>query len=1186
MHRLGGAGDGITAQVDAVGHSLTVALRSVGEGLHRGNLRVLQRERHHGEPPRGLRDQIEHLTTSDGLVHGLALRHSNTSFPSFLGVGRKFPEATPDRSFEPCFIAQRIAVGNASRCINRQTLKWRHLIGVDPSQQNQAAPSEGVPLRNLFMIEANGPGIHEQDITRNRVVASTKFGSLFIDFNKPQIGTEDLVSGVHFLVQNLDSCHPGGSSQTFDHRISGLDFGFHPLFEHGYLGPHGPLPAQNSVPDRRRDNSAENDRQQEYSHQRAESWCGRYAHDIPIGIPREKSPSNADSSSMKLIFTTISMFLTLALTPLTAQEAVAPDRALVAQQRKVAFFGFEEAANFPTPLPAPFFRVLTSVTSRPGFPRFGSVGVDEAIAFSGDWSLGFEIDGASIAVAVPTARIPIYPQSEYEVRVRVRTSGLARAGASLVVRLHDLDGREIPGTKRESIPVRTNGEWTMLSVRPPTDIQSAADLTFELHLKQDQRPDLSGKVWFDEIEVWQLPRMSLTAQPVSGVTRLPERPTLNASLNDLATGALTAVLSVYDIDGILRAQRRQPISRGRTNLALTFDDLPVGWYRGRLSLFEGETLLAREDQAIAILPKSNVATLAYGAPHFGMSFSKSFEDRSESELQFASILQPDYVSVPVWQAGIPARLNSERSRGLDQFVDTLHASGIEPVFELSGLPSDLTLQDSKRIGGNDVLDLISRGDGSVLDLLSSWMAQYGDEVSRWRVAAPARLNERQIDSALAEIDRRARKFVAAPILELDLDVLKSRPELETPSDFETELVAIGTLNDGAIGSSHGTDFSGVLLIDAATVFQSDRMRATKVARDLVEAWSRGADYLELHAPWNRTIGSTFLKGLDASGYVFQTIASRLSARGPQIPVPLGRGLNAYLLKGDTQEPMIVAWAVDGAATMELSPEFGDVQITSIDGTRAPLLEAQGTRSIELGEAPIFLTGFDQKIARFRAEASMTPDFIEASTGVHECIFSLYNPWPEAIEVRLRPMGPASFRFQPLSRRVTIQPGQHEVVPFEFIFPRTQVGGELDLRLSAEIIGSREQTAQLLVPTSVRSSRMALESSWRLSHDLGGREDGLLVTVSAYNSGRSPLLLEAFCSAVGFAPKRKAMPEILPGETATRTFYYPGAQESLSGHEIVVGLSQLDFDGYLVRRLTIDEEASSMLVTEPVFDEMD
>ena len=60
-----------------------------------------------------------------------------------------------------------------------------------------------------------------------------------------------------------------------------------------------------------------------------------------------------------------------------------------------------------------------------------------------------------------------------------------------------------------------------------------------------------------------------------------------------------------------------------------------------------------------------------------------------------------------------------------------------------------------------------------------------------------------------------------------------------------------------------------------------------------------------------------LKGLDASGYVFHTIASRLSARGPQIPVPLGRGVHAYLLKGESEEPMIVA-TIMGSSDSPLS----------------------------------------------------------------------------------------------------------------------------------------------------------------------------------------------------------------------------------------------------------------------------
>ena len=465
------------------------------------------------------------------------------------------------------------------------------------------------------------------------------------------------------------------------------------------------------------------------------------------------------------------------------------------------------------------------------------------------------------------------------------------------------------------------------------------------------------------------------------------------------------------------------------------------------------------------------------------------------------------------------------------------------------------------------------------------MAEYGDEVSRWRLGSPDQVDSRQIESALVEIDERTRTFVAAPVLELDVDTLEARSRSGDHA-FETEFVPMRTLEESFTGPVRTGDVSGLLMVDSGDPLLNDRVRATRVARDLVEAWARGAEYLELADPWNRGHGDVRLEGLDASGYVFHTIASRLSARGPQIPVPLGRDLNAYLLKGEDQEPMIVAWAIEGAATMELAPDLGPLRITSIDGTTASLPEADGPRLIQLDDAPVFLTGFDRKIARFRAEASMSPEFIEASTGVHECTFTLHNPWPEAIEVRLRPLGPANFRFQPMSRKVTIQPGAHEPVAFEYTFPRTQVDGPLDLRLSAEIIGTREQTAELLVPSTVRSSRIELESSWRLSHDASGREDGVLVTLSAYNSGTDPLLLEAFCSAVGFAPKRKAMPEILPGETATRTFYYPGGQGTLPGRDIVVGLSELESDGYLVRRLAITEDVGSLLVTEPVADDID
>ncbi|MCH2184807.1 hypothetical protein MK280_02940, partial [Myxococcota bacterium] len=117
---------------------------------------------------------------------------------------------------------------------------------------------------------------------------------------------------------------------------------------------------------------------------------------------------------------------------------------MASQQRRVAVYGFEEAGEFPTLLPAPFFRVLTRETGRPGLPHFGRVEVDDEVALEGSWSLRFDVGGASIVVALPSAEIPIFPQSRYQVRAKVRTEALAHAGASIAVRLHDINGAEIP----------------------------------------------------------------------------------------------------------------------------------------------------------------------------------------------------------------------------------------------------------------------------------------------------------------------------------------------------------------------------------------------------------------------------------------------------------------------------------------------------------------------------------------------------------------------------------------------------------------------------------------------------------------------------------------------------------------------------------------------------------------------
>ena len=904
---------------------------------------------------------------------------------------------------------------------------------------------------------------------------------------------------------------------------------------------------------------------------------------IPIGIPSEDSPPNADSSYMNLCFLPILLIslLTSAVAPPPAdgafpQESLESSKVLASQKQKVEFFGFEEASSFHSPLPKPFFRIL-STNGRPGFPDFGDVHVEDSAAFSGAWSLKFTLDGAPIGVGISRARIPIFPQSLYEVRTRVRTSGLDKARAVLKVRLLDQDGHEIPGTLRSSEGVRTRGEWVPLSVQPPIEIEEAVDLVFELHVEQGSRPDISGEVWFDDIEVWQLPRMVLESVPSTGICRYPESPVLRAEIRDLTTGGLAAVLRTRDLDGAIVDERSIEISRGSTIVTESLEGLPIGWYLSELELLDDQVVVASMYQTVCLLPPKQSVREGYRSPFFGVAMPPGHSFDVLHDGLMIDALEPDYAVLPIWQADDPAELDTERSAFFNTIVDILHARQVEPVFELAGIPQDLQIKGMS-LDSDQICALLSSPEEASLHLLP-WMAEFGDEVSRWRIRNEVPSNAPEVLRTVENARVIASEFVAAPQIELH-PVSPEMWEVSPSSALEPVLMV------ESIGMD---DRTGITSSSSARIvhFASDhsglppRIQANSAAREFVQCWADGAERIESDAPWN-PLSSKTIRGIDPRGYAFQIIASHLSGNPPRVEVPLGRGLKA-VLASDTDDPILVAWSLDGSAMMEIDESAGDLSIMHVDGSGDQLPYESGNRLFEIGESPVFIRGFDPEIALFRAGIGLEPGLIEAATGLHDCTLRVFNPWPESIDVRLRPVGPGNFQFQPRSRSVTISAGQEAYVPFAFSYPRMQMAGSVDLRIEAEVEGIENFKTTLLVPTSIESTRMSLKAVWRMSHAQDGTENGILVTVEVSNIGSTPLFLKAFSHAIGYSPMRRALPRINPGESASRSFAFPGGHIKLGNQQISVGAYEIQGDTRVVRRIEIPSEIGALVEVAPARD---
>jgi hypothetical protein len=844
---------------------------------------------------------------------------------------------------------------------------------------------------------------------------------------------------------------------------------------------------------------------------------------------------------------------------------------LASLNRLLRLFDFEEADHAPHTMPINFYRYIAPTE---GFPRFGSMQLSDQAAFDGRWSFEFALEGGSLSARVPTAVLPVLPNSDYTISVRVRTLGLKHARARLVAALHDVHGDLLPSTLVASPLMTTAGAWHELTVTVKGDDDRAADLVVELQVLQPRqyvplherghRPlleDVTGHVWFDELAIWQQPQVEITTGAAGEVIGPKQPRTLHLLVRDPTPDLLRARVRVEGVDGAAILEERFVLEQSGWEGMLDLDHLPGGWYRASLDVLKADGELVAQRRLDFVICPPGPRRYRATDREFGVILRPN-ED-PDTTVALVRLLGNRTAVVPIGRPpeALHADVASQREPQHEAIIEALMMEGVELTVWLADLPELM----ARKLGvpPDQALALVAGDARAWRSVLGPEMGEIVPTVPRWLIGRPGALRGTSTGE-VANLARRAARSLAqivpGPVVLVPFfahDPLPSLPSphmtwVHVPHEARPESLTAYASRMGETGP-----FSSTLQRLPADEFPPLERIGDLVARALA-AWRGGMTRLSIEAPWHRGPEPRSSLMPDPTFGPWRLLGDLLPGRRFAGEVPIGDGLVAWILDGPGDDDAMCVWSERrGKEPTEVTMFLGPRAVTEVDlfGNRRPLLtDADGVHRFRVGELPIFLEGIDGNLAQFRAGFAIEPAFIPARRQIHEARIALTNPWNHTVFGTVQLAPDAEWRLTPRSQRFVLGPGERTTLPMELVFERGMISGQTQVDAVVELVTDHHY--RFGMSTDVMVGLEDIEFTC-FSKPVG---DDLVIGATITSFASEPVNLYCQVIAQGVTHQRRSIVGLRPGQTTKRTFRLTGARQRLAGQVVSVAVSETEGNG--------------------------
>lgn len=864
---------------------------------------------------------------------------------------------------------------------------------------------------------------------------------------------------------------------------------------------------------------------------------------------------------------------------LTTQEKVSG-------QRVMQVFDFEERDVHFEPIPMYWSKVvsesLREMGYEEGFPHYSNGGFDSTFRHSGDYSFQLRPDGGSVGFAYDRRRLRAKAGSDFHVTGYVHLEQGGNCRAQLSCALTDRVGQIIPGSMRKSQLVgeldhKPDG-WAVMEAYIPGNFPDARYITVGVWVLQEQQwnkedrreqgifqKNIDVKAWFDDIAIYQLPRVILRTDRPSNIFNNDEEAHLEVEVEGVGSLSYHVNLSVQSESGkeILRKNWVLTGMEGETKVrTIPLGPLPAQRYMARLEIMTMQKLIATRTITFARMG-TIIQESTWSGKGFGIILMDEGNTEWSTQMELIRNSNSKLLKLPVWHKKKEPTIKLSSEVEFDEKLISLQTQKIRVVATFFEVPDEIALKMD--ISQRGLLDVLSQDVKLWRPQVAFTLARYAQQVPFWQIGGDFHTEQvwdprtrMVVDTMRGEFN----KLVSETILAVPLNCMFAVHQRQ----IGTPYVALGIppavppeqipayLKDC---QNRGLDNIWVTVEPINNQIFNWEQVLIDFAKRIAFSKKGLAESIFIEHPWEeRYSNGRIITEPSELFLVFRTLSDQLGLTRYVGEFEIAPGIPALIFDRDG-EGTIFTWNQDydplkSQEPPEIQLYLGESpEIVDLFGNRKKLVNQNGRSRLKLDHWPVFLSNVDTRIARLRSTLRLEPDEIDGSISRQKLKLKFINPFNTTISGSARfildDRRHKNWLVEPLSFNYVLDAGQSFERNITIKLPSNELGGPKTLNVFIGVDADRNYNLRTAVPFEIKLTGIEVNIFTRLLND-----SDLLIQQVVTNESENEISLNSFMDTPDQDHVEKAIPRLQPGNTVTKNYLIDNAEKWL-GKIIRVGL---------------------------------